>query len=78
MKVMTDVLLHPDTLPALFQGKLLLHWLLGVLYAGALVVAARRLQHDLTIPVMLVAATELFYIWWGKWASTWGCPVPPR
>ena len=67
MGVMAGVSLRPDTLSALFQGELLVRWVPGVLYAGALLVAARRFCYYLTMPAMLVAATGLFYL--GLWLS---------
>ncbi len=67
LAVMAGVALYPDTLSALFHGEVLVRWLPGLLYAGALLVAARRCPHALTLPAMVVAATGLFYL--GLWLT---------
>jgi MFS superfamily sulfate permease-like transporter len=67
LAVMAGVALHLDTLPALFHGDVLVQWLPGVLYAGALLGATRRCPHALTLPAMVVAATGLFYL--GLWLT---------
>ncbi|OLE60024.1 MAG: hypothetical protein AUI36_12840 [Cyanobacteria bacterium 13_1_40CM_2_61_4] len=67
LAVMAGVALYPDTLSALFHGEVLVRWLPGLLYAGALLVAARRCPHALTLPAMVVAATGLFSL--GLWLT---------
>jgi SulP family sulfate permease len=67
MGVMAGVPLRLDTLSALFQGDLLARWGPSVLYAGALLAAARRFRSYLTIPALLVAATGVFYL--GLWLA---------
>src|SRR5262245_17909629 len=62
MGVMAGVSLRLDTLATLSQGTLLVRWVPGVLYAGALLIAARCFRSSLTIPAMLGAATGLFYL----------------
>jgi SulP family sulfate permease len=87
MGVMAGSSLRPNTLSALFQGEFLARWVPSVLYAGALLVAARRFRSYLTMPAMLVGAIGVFYL--GLWlagasiaqASTQGWllgPLPSR
>lgn len=62
LRVMTDLPLHISDVPALFQLNMLVRWLPGAVFAGALIAITRRFKSPLIMPSLLVAAVALFYL----------------
>jgi sulfate permease, SulP family len=60
--VMADASLTFTGLPHLLQADVLHRWLPGLLFAVVLYLAARRINHFLVIPGLLLAAILAFYI----------------
>lgn len=67
LSILTGEQLSISTLQALFDPTALSLWLPALLFAVVLLVATRRIQYPLTIPILLVLAVGAFYLW--LWAS---------
>jgi SulP family sulfate permease len=60
--VTTDVLPNLATLPVLFQGDMLLHWLPALIFAFLLLIILSRYNHYLIMPTMILGFLLLFYV----------------
>lgn len=63
-KVMAGVPLEWDKLPHLLRGDVIIHWLLGLIFSIATIIATKYIRHVLTMPVMLLLTIILFDIFW--------------
>jgi sulfate permease, SulP family len=63
-KVMAGLPLGWGELPRLLQGSTLIHWLPGVLFAGALIWVTRSFPSPIALPAMLVSTILGFNLLW--------------
>ncbi|HUU29010.1 MAG TPA: SulP family inorganic anion transporter [archaeon] len=59
---MTDRAVTPDSLPSLFDWKVILRWLPGMVFALALTVNLRLKSHFLILPGYIVAGFVIFFV----------------
>ncbi len=62
VELLADAPLTLAGLPALFQADTLAHWLPGLAFGLALLVAVQRVDHWLVLPGMLLGSIAVFYI----------------
>ncbi|RUT08794.1 sulfate permease [Dulcicalothrix desertica PCC 7102] len=63
-KVMAGVPLEWNKLSYLFQEDILIHWLPGLIFSVATIIATKYIRHVLTMPVMLLLTIILFDLFW--------------
>src|SRR5262249_31049179 len=66
-----------ETLPSLFSSDALAQWAPGVLFGCLLFFLLKRLRHALTVPLLLLGAIGLYYLWKAATGSPVTSATPP-